>query len=833
MVPANVWHGVKWVGLPASVADEAAFGSGRCIETALFRLVFALPETTAGTKQPEEVKQPVPLAISASGRYRLWVNGVCVTYGPCRAGRWEKHFETLDIAPWLRSGDNVLAVRVVAIPPHEAQRGNQLAPLSFYGNGAGPVLVVGGEVPGLSGSAPTPLATGVASWQVIRDASLQWDAGTATAWMGAMESVDLSMEPQDWKATVSSAAWLDAETRWKVAPNGYGEMLPFPLSERPIPLPVMTSGRFVREMPIRKSGDHAFSFGLPKADLSTDWVDSALAEADVGTGGFAVTGENREEPLSVVIPPHTHVVVELDAGFLTTAFFRLPMDGGAGSRVQITFAEAYTVAGEGKRPVKHVRDDAESGWVQGVTDTVTASGQAQVYEPFLFRTFRFVRVAVETAETALTLHTPDYVETGYPLELQSTFLTKQPWTARVWDMSARTLARCMQETYTDCPYYEQLQYTMDTRLQMLFTYASSGDDRLARKAIADFHASLLPEGMLQSRWPSDLPQVIPGFALHWIFMLEDHWQQTGSLELFRRYRPTVDAVLDWFERKTDENGLAVNLGHWEYADWVREWDDRAGVPAAVAQGPSTILNLTLAAALQTAAAMMRHTGRPDVAAEYEARHARIHTSVEQHCWSEEAGMYLEGPGYAAFSQHAQVWAVLSGLAQGERAHLVLTNALRKQGIAQCSFPWMYLLFRALEEADLYGETEALWDLWKDLIPQRLTTVPEIPFDTRSDCHAWGALPLYEFIRLGLGVRPAEPGWDRIRIEPRMLFLGKASGKAVTPNGQVDVAWECVDRKLALRCVLPEGTAAEVCLPDGTLHLVAADGARAQTFVCSC
>ena len=36
---------------------------------------------------------------------------------------------------------------------------------------------------------------------------------------------------------------------------------------------------------------------------------------------------------------------------------------------------------------------------------------------------------------------------------------------------------CAHETYMDCPYYEQMMYVGDTRLEVLTTYAISRDDR--------------------------------------------------------------------------------------------------------------------------------------------------------------------------------------------------------------------------------------------------------------------------------------------------------------------------------------------------------------------
>ena len=106
---------------------------------------------------------------------------------------------------------------------------------------------------------------------------------------------------------------------------------------------------------------------------------------------------------------------------------------------------------------------------------------------------------------------PVYRKTGYPLPVQSTVSSSAAWVEKLWDISLRTLKNCMMETYMDCPYYEHLQYIMDTRLQMLFTYAVSNDTGLVKKALLDFHCGMQPGGLLTGKAPArgKLPVLLP------------------------------------------------------------------------------------------------------------------------------------------------------------------------------------------------------------------------------------------------------------------------------------------------------------------------------------
>jgi len=378
----------------------------------------------------------------------------------------------------------------------------------------------------------------------------------------------------------------------------------------------------------------------------------------------------------------------------------------------------------------------------------------------------------------------------------------------------------MHETYEDCPYYEQLQYELDTMVQALFTYAVSGDTRLALKAVEDFHNSLSPEGLLQSGAPSNQPHFIPTFSLYWILMLEDYYIETGDLSVVKRYRPTVDAILDWFDRKRGSYGLCEKYVYWEFVDWVEEWQNEinqiTGIPKAAYYGPSATNNLIYAYALRSAARLMQATGRPDTASEYHRRADEINENVHKYCWSEENGMYREGPQVEEYTQHAQAMAVLSGLAEGEKAERILRNCLTDSRVHICTYVFSYFLFRALEKAGLYHMTDTLLDKWRSLLNLNLTTLPEDLKRQRSDCHGWSALPLYEFIRCILGVQPEEPGWSKIKIEPHALSLPNARGKAITAKGIVEVEWERMQNGLKLSGNVPKGVNARIVLQGKTV-----------------
>ena len=777
-----------WIWLPEPPAQDRP-------RLALFRRALALDAVPASAR----------IRISADTRYKLYVNGSLAALGPAKGDDRVWYADTVDVAPWLRAGENVLAVEVLHYPA--AGQTNQ----SLF-HSATPGLFV----EDVTDDAPAPVVPRFS--EVPRNAlaaifaprpSAGLDVRSDGRWRcRACEGFSIVSENpffgplqilEDRAGAADLAGWREPgydDAAWEAAApydilRMKAAVSPADLEERPIPAMRLEQRRF------------AGTYGrLASASPAAAW-DALLA----GTG-------------AVRVAPHAKESVEISAGEEMCGFLRLSLAGGAGARVRIVTSECYVEECAGDLMAtqkKGDRTDAERGTLAGFTDVYAPAGagtpaRPEVYEPFWFRTFRFVALEIETTGEPLTVLGFDYLETGYPLEVATAVKTSDASLADIWDISLRSLRRCMHETYVDCPFYEQLQYLMDARSQMLFTYAVSADDRLARHAIEMFSHAQRPDGMLNASYPNTEANVIPSFSIYYILMLHDHMRYFGDRAFCRRYLGVVDRILGYFDARLDPRGVVgqtgtVNMGgrYWSFIDWSSAWDATSGMPPAGLVGPLTAESLLYAIGLERAADLASWLDLGDLARAYRERACAVRRAVRGFCRDDE-GFFLDGPGFAGYSQQSQVLAVLAGAVSPEEGRTLIERALDDpERFATCSIAFYYYLFRALEMTGLYERTDRLWDLWRGMLDRHLTTCVENDTSERSDCHARGARALYDLPATVLGVRPAAPGFARIEVRPHPGALTSASGTVATPCGPVRLAWEKrPDGTLAISCERPEG-----------------------------
>ncbi len=258
----------------------------------------------------------------------------------------------------------------------------------------------------------------------------------------------------------------------------------------------------------------------------------------------------------------------------------------------------------------------------------------------------------------------------------------------------------------DTPYYEQLQYIGDTRIQALISYTVAGDDRLAHQALDAFNDSRIPEGLTRSRYPSSLPQTIPTFSLLWIGMLHDYWMYRPDPEPVREALPGIRDVLGWFATHEQPDGLLEKLPWWSFIDWVQEKEE---TPTYDAHGESCITTLEYLGALDDAADLEKNLGDPDAADRYHTRAAHVRAGIYDKCWTPDRGLLADNPDQKVFSQQANILAVLYDVIPKEGQQAVLRKMLAIEpgttpnGVLSASYYFRFYLARALDHAGLADE----------------------------------------------------------------------------------------------------------------------------------
>ncbi|WP_409342952.1 family 78 glycoside hydrolase catalytic domain [Paenibacillus sp. MBLB4367] len=454
----------------------------------------------------------------------------------------------------------------------------------------------------------------------------------------------------------------------------------------------------------------------------------------------------------------------------------------------------------------------------------TCRSGRQSYTSFVRRGLRYLMITVRGAEKPVKLYEVKLLQSNYPVAEIGRFQCSDPLLNDIWQMSRHTTRLCMEDTFVDCPAFEQTFWVGDARNEALVGYYTFGAAELVERCLRLVPGSSFQTPLFADQVPSGWSSVIPNWTFFWVTACLEHYRYQGKRKFAEEMWPHVKYTLDHYLQKLDERGL-LHMRGWNLLDWAPFEQPSEGIVT-----PQTMF---MTKALRDAAELAAAAGDGDTGMRYIAAADRLREAINAGLWDESRQAYIDcvhedGRPSATTSMQTQVVACLCGIADGERAQTIERYMTEPPAsFVQIGSPFMSFFYHeALIKlgrfdvmlADIrahYGtmvehDASACWEMYPDPISR-----PNMP--TRSHCHAWSAGPAYFLGAYTLGVRGADPGWSTVIVEPQPAGLTWARGAVPLPGGgSISVSWRLDEpaRRIRLRIEAPRSLKLLVQPPDG-------------------
>jgi alpha-L-rhamnosidase len=682
--------------------------------------------------------------VSADNKYSLYVNGKFIGIGPARNDIEHWFFDTYDLADHLKSGNNSIAAKVWNEGPDKAEAQISLRTgFIMDGEGDASLIATNDTWKAAQDSAYTPIEVKVYGYYAA----------------GPGENVDIQKSIKGWQfPEYNDTSWNTAQQIFSGVPKtkvgAYGAPNGWMLIPSAIP-------------PLEFS---------PEKTPEIQWVEGiSLANQNVVQG-------------PIQIPANSTVSILLDQKYLTNAYPTFKFGKGKEASIKITYAEALY----GEQGSKGNRNDVEGKQIVGRFDRIIADGSSnQEFTPLNYRTYRYIQLDIETRKQELSLEGIEAMFTGYPFEMKAAFGSSNTEHQKILEIGWRTARLCAVDSYLDCPYYEQLQYIGDGRIQGIISYFNAGDDRLIKNTLNQISYSQQPEGLTFSRYPSASPQYIPPFSMWYVGMLHDYLRYGSDMEFLKTKLNSSRAVIQYFQGMQDHEGSLGTLPFWSFVDWAVGTAWRQGTPPIGQDGSSSILDLQMLLALQYAADLEKYLGVPALGAIYLEEAEKLKPTIRKKYWNSTVGLFADRSEKDHYSQHANALAILSGLVKGDEAEIVADKILKlDNNMVEATVYFKYYVHQALVQVGKGDQYLTFLDVWRKAIDLGLTTWAETSDldKTRSDCHAWGSSPNIEFYRTILGIDSDGPAFSKVLIKPNLGEFQDLSGKMPHPQGEIEVSY---------------------------------------------
>ena len=742
----------------------------------------------------DHVPERVPARITADSRYAFFVNGQEVSRGPIRGQPRRLHYDLFDLAPYLQLGTNVLAIYVKYYG----------TPKSYW------MPAVPNMTLGKSGILVFEANLHKAGW-LVSDQS--WKARKADAWADdwqtgpadlisggiPIEVFDARHFPHGWQEVgFDDSDWGAAQVVPAVHIGGFARTQPPTDPYGPLyPRPIAKLGG-VRRLPAAIRAETLTGELDPEISSPVKRVEAAASLP------VAAAMQVERLPLTIDVPTGGIVRVTLDMGRIVSGFVEFDLQAAAGTVLDLSYVE---------EPVT-----GPSGMIAAHAGTrYIACGENDRFQVFDSNGLRYAYILMHGQTGSVTLKAFAVREHLYPWQPGAAFSCDDEELNRLYAAGIRTVQLNSHDAFIDCPTREQRSWVGDGVVHQMVHLATNCDWQLAWHYLT-LGNSPRSDGILPMTVVGDIEASgafsLPDWSLHWVHGVYNCYRFAGDRDAVKALMPTVERVLRWYAPYQTTDGVLKDVVEWNLVDWssVSTEDTSAILTALWARGLREFAEI---------AGWLEERGSQRWA---DALYEKAKTGFEVF-WDEARGSYVDhikdGVRQKEMSQLGGALAVAAGLApEGRWGRIVdtITDAERLVvrswtggGEGEYAMQKMLNQFKGIYEIDwdaeqeivlaepfmsyavhdavaLAGRADRLPDLdrrWSEFLIDGYDTIGEC-WGWGTHVHGWSCTPTRDLVFYTLGVTPAEPGYTKARIAPRLGRLTRASGRVPTPHGLISV-----------------------------------------------
>lgn len=747
--------------------------------------------------------------ILADSRYRLFVNGKRIQWGPAPSDpRWQEA-DPIDLTAFLTEGKNVIAVEVC-----------------FFGSGDGTHPM---------GKPGFILNLDMDQEKLVTDAS--WDCFLAKSWRpgqykrwflrSLQEEFDARLYPYGWDTSdfKPDENWTKAilvsqdgkepsvcnsssEYVWEI----FGDKQLSEIRKRSIPT-------------MREFDFHATTleesmwihWKRPAEDYFDLLVSDAFETIDKPITRSLGDGEWEISPQGNYAAALTFSFPEQGVGWP-----HFTIDAPEGTIVELLVHEAHQKGGPALIN-SHFNSWSRFICKEGINH----------FETFDFESFRWLQLHIRNFNRPIKIASVGMHRRIYPWKSEPTIVISDDTIQHVVNAAVNTLFNCAQETLVDGMARERQQYSGDGSHQLHAVIQTLGDITLPYRFVNTFSQGLSIDGYFMDSWPAwdrlartvERQMHLTGWgpildhSIGFCFDAFHYYMYTGDLQGLKEVYPRLLSFFSYLYKLTDKSEHLVPV---ENLGMCSVYIDHEAYKQT--KHKQLALNLYIVAmcrnALSTLCQAFGDTQKADEINQYAAD---ILQGCIQKFWDKEQQVYVNNlpwkdeEGEIRYCDRSLATALIFDLCpNGETAKALnlLEQSPAEMGVSYpCNAVWpLWALVKYRKINTVLSDLREKWgnmsSVWAN------NTLQEFWQAYPDEGSQWSHCAMYPLITLNqgiAGVHPLKPGCERIKMEPQLGDLEHIRFDVQTPKGAIQFSAQGIKGKRELRLQIPESLSIELRL----------------------